>query len=271
MSEQSLIEITPEPRTQSSLADDLRRLGLQQSNVVIVHSSMRSIGWISGGPVAVVQAMLEVLGDDGTLIMPTHSGENTDPANWGHPPVPKEWHQTIRDTMPAFDPAISPTRDMGAVVECFRSWPGVLRSAHPTSSFAAKGKFAEFVTTGHQLANSLGETSPLARIYELDGQVLLLGVGYDRNTSFHLAEYRVESRTPIACGSAVNLDGNRAWVSYDDIEFGDERFAEIGEEFDAAGSVQFGKIGSADARLFPQRAAVDFAQQWINRRQEATS
>ena len=81
-------------------------------------------------------------------------------------------------------------------------------------SFAAWGKHAEFVTDGHSLDNGLGETSPLARVYDLDGYVLLLGVDYDSNTSFHLAEYRAPHAKIEKPG-----DTDNGWlsVSMDDI------------------------------------------------------
>src|SRR5512139_3702101 len=104
MTELETIQSIPSPRTRGSLTVDLHALGLQAGMVVIVHSSLSSIGWVNGGSVAVVQALLDVLTPAGTLIMPAHSGEYSDPSHWQHPPVPEAWWQIIRDTMPAFDP-----------------------------------------------------------------------------------------------------------------------------------------------------------------------
>ena len=81
---------------------------------------------------------------------------------------------------------------MGAVAEMFRKWPGTLRSDHSARSVAANGKYAEYLTTGHDLSNIFGEGSPIGKLYELDGYVLLIGVGYDKNTSLHLADVRAE-------------------------------------------------------------------------------
>src|SRR5687768_13783978 len=83
--EKDLIDRTPELRTRQSLAADLRRLGLRPGTVVIVHSSLSSLGWVCGGSVPVVQALMDVLTEAGTLVMPTHSGEYSDPAQWQSP------------------------------------------------------------------------------------------------------------------------------------------------------------------------------------------
>jgi aminoglycoside 3-N-acetyltransferase len=266
MSEHSLIDRTPEPRTRESLAADLRALGVTAGMTLLVHSSLKALGWVCGGPVAVVQALMDSVLPRGTLVMPTQSGDLSDPANWSRPPVPSAWLPAIYEHMPAYDPRVTPTRGMGRIVETFRTWPGVIRSAHPLLSFAAWGAQAERVIQGHQLEYGLGEGSPLARMYELDGHVLLLGAGYDSNTTFHLAEYRAPGQAPRHEDAPIMEDGQRVWKTYQDIELDADVFPEIGADFEATGAVTLGQSGSAQARLFSSRAAVDFAQEWLTRR-----
>ena len=268
MSEETTIGMVSRPGTRESIATDLRLLGVESEMVLIVHSSLSSIGWVNGGPVAVIQALMDVLTDKGTLVMPTHSSELSDPVHWQNPPVPPEWQETIRETMPRFDPHSTPTRQMGRIAELFRTWPSVKRSAHPQMSFAAWGQNADFVTDNHALEYSLGEKSPLARVYDLDGSILLIGVGYDRNTSFHLAEYRVPN-PPLMRSGAPWMDGEfRIWKEFSDVDFDDELFPSIGLANEQTSTVKIGQIGAAQCRLMSQRSAVDFAQEWLSKRKK---
>jgi aminoglycoside 3-N-acetyltransferase len=267
MKEREIINRTTEPRTRRSLARDLRALGLEAGMTALVHTSLSSLGWVWGGAVALIQALMDALTPEGTLVMPAHSGGLSEPSRWRNPPVPPEWLQTIRDTMPAYEPDVTPTRGIGAVPETFRNFPGVLRSAHPACSFAAWGKHAEFVTAGHALDLPLGGASPLARVYDLGGYVLLIGVGYDRNTSLHLAEYRSGAKPLQRQGAPVLENGARVWKTYEDLESdSDEDFPAVGEAFENGHAVYRGLVGSAECRLIPQKPLVDFGAEWFGNR-----
>ena len=266
MSEGKVIEEKNLLVTKSTLIKELTELGVKKGMTLIVHSSLSSIGWVCGGALTVVMALQEVLTEEGTLVMPTHTGNNSDPADWKNPPVPKEWWQPIREEMPGFMPETTPTFFMGAISECFRKFPNVFRSNHPTVSFAAWGKHAEYIVDNHQLTYELGIKSPLGKIYKLDGHILLLGVGYDSNTSMHLAEHRVENYPTKQSGSAIIEGGKRKWVTYTSLIYQDEVFEEIGRGFELSYDLDIltnGNIGKAPSKLIKQVPLVDFTQQYI--------
>lgn len=255
------------PVTQTMLVRDLRALGLEAGMTVLVHSSLSALGWVAGGPVAVVLALEEVLGPTGTLVMPSHSNAMSDPARWQNPPVPEWWWQIIYEETPAYDPDLTPTRKMGAIADCFRGQSGVRRSAHPSDSFAAWGHHASQIIEGHGLAFGLGERSPLARLYDLDGWVLLLGVGHGNNTSIHLAEYRANfpGKEIVRQGAPMKVNGVREWVWFQEVDLSDDDFPQLGEAFDALGHTRRGPVGHATALLMPQRPLVDFAVGWLEK------
>jgi aminoglycoside 3-N-acetyltransferase len=250
--------------TVRSLEADLRSLGVRRGDVLLTHSSMKSLGFVVGGPQAVVEALLDVLGPDGTLVVPTHTPDNTDPAGWQHPPVPRDWWPIIRAGAPGFDPDRTPSRWMGRVAETVRTWPGAVRSGHPHVSFAAVGPRAAEITAGHRVDDALGDSSPLGAVYRLAGKVLLLGCGHDANTSLHLAEWRQPSPPRAQRAGAIRQpDGTSAWVTWVDVVEDEEDFTHLGADFEATGAVTVGQVGAATARLMPQRAAVDFATAWL--------
>jgi aminoglycoside 3-N-acetyltransferase len=259
---------TAEPATVASLARDLHALGVEHAMVLLVHSALSQLGWIAGGEQAVVLALLEAVGPAGTVVMPAHSAHLTEPAHWQNPPVPAAWWPLIRQHLPAFDPALTPTRGMGAIAECFRHLPGVRRSTHPTGSFTAHGPAAEAILAEHALGEAFGERSPLARIYALGGHVLLLGAGHASNTSLHLAEHR--GRWPgkrwVPQGSPLLVDGERRWVAYEELDYDAADFGRLGAAFAAeTGLERRGTVGAGEGRLMPQRELVDYAAHWIER------
>lgn len=259
------------PRTRKSLTGDLRSLGVHAGATVLVHASLRSLGWVCGGPVTVVHALLDVLGPDGTVVVPTHTADNSEPAGWRNPPVPAQWWPIIRANTPAFDPALTPSTGIGVLPETVRTWPEARRSVHPQTSFAALGADAQEVVAGHDLDCRLGERSPLGTLERLDAQVLLLGVGYSACTAFHLAEYRVPGLRRETWSAAVQSrpgrqhprEWTREWVTHDDVALDSADFPALGADFEAAGAVRSGLVGDATARLFAVREAVAFATRWI--------
>ncbi len=264
MSQERAVSLPP---TMTSLTADLRSLGVTAGMTLIVHSSLKAIAdWVIGDAQAVILALEAVLGEEGTLVMPTMTNNLTEPSDWQHPPVPPAWWELIRQETPPFMPDLTVTRVMGIVPETFRKQDGTLRSNHPHTSFAARGKHANLITTNHRLESATGEDSPLARIYDLDGYVLLLGVDHGNNTSLHLAEERAHypSKRRARNGAPILVNGQRQWVEFEELYGDDEDFAQIGDDFARdTGLVRQGLVGEATALLMAQRPLVDFGVRWM--------
>lgn len=266
-SERQVVKATKEPITKMRLVADLRKAGIMPADIVLVHSSMRSIGWTVGGAVTVIAALKETVTEEGTLVMPTQSTDNGEPSQWQHPAVPEEWWDIIREEMPPYDPDITPTRQMGVIAETFRKYPGVYRSPHPQASFAAWGRMAKYVVERHPIDDVFGERSPLGRLYELGGKILLIGIGLDANTALHHAESR--ARIPNIprehSGAAVIENGKRIWKTWEQIEYDDDDFPQIAAEFEEKTTRGLVYIGQAESHLFPMRELIDFGVEWIRK------
>ena len=236
------------------LCRDLRALGVAAGAALVVHASLRRIGWVAGGAEGLIQALMAVLTPEGTLVMPAFSGQLTGPPG-------------SRDRPQPYDPARTPSQDMGAVAETFRRLPGVHRSAHPVQSLAAWGRHGSELVADHGLDWPLGPDSPLGRLCARGGQVLLIGVGHNRNSTLHLAETRARNRRVIT--RRVPVAGNSGtidWIEIDDVADDNGRlFPALGAAFEATGGVRIGPLGQSEARLMSQRALVEFAVPWFEK------
>lgn len=249
------------------LEAQLYAAGLREGHTVLMHSALKSLNrWIPGSTQTILEALLAVLGESGTLMMPAHTPNNTDPTFWQHPPVPSAWWPLIQEQNAAFDPARTPCYDMGILAEYFRTFPNVRRSTHPTVSFCARGPNAHTLTDNHDLTDHLGDRSPIGQLYALDGYVLLFGTGHDHNTSLHLAESRAHwpSKHLKREGSAVMVAGVRRWIEYETIDEDTDDFITIGTAYEQSIGYTPARVGDAEVRYLKQRPLVDFATAWMN-------
>jgi aminoglycoside 3-N-acetyltransferase len=257
------IERVDEPVTVDRLVSDLRELGVDAGDTLIVHASMSSIGYVAGAAQAVVEALMAAVTDEGTLVMPTHSYHLMDPATFTAQPVPDDWEASIRESSTPYRPDVTPTTAMGAVAETFRDYPDTRRSRHPTASFAAWGAAADRVVADHPWDPPMGEGSPLAAVYDLDGRVLRIGT--EANTSLHLAEHRAPGETPTQenGGPILTDEGDREWVTFEEVD-GPEDFRDAEAAFEeAGGEVLGGTVGAAETTLVSQPELIDFATEWF--------
>lgn len=236
--------------TKSGLVEKLKEIGIKRGDALFVHVSLSQLGYVCGGPQAVIEALQEVIGSEGVLMMPAQSTDNSDPAEWMNPPVPEEWWETIRREMPAYDPLKTPTRGIGKTAELFRTFPGVFRSAHPMWSVAAWGNGAEQLVSGHSIDVGFGPGSPIERMIDLDARVLHLGSPLDSTTLWHYAEYGIDS--PIrSFGCAMEERGERVWKTFEHIDVNSDPFGAIGENIVKQKNVQTFHVGGGTCYLIP--------------------
>ena len=216
--------------------------------------------------------MLQAVGAEGTLVVPTQTWRNLDPSTGVHTlstgqPIPEAWWDKVREQYPVYQADLTPSVGMGAVAEMVRTWPSSKRSPHPARSFAAVGKHAADICRAQPLDSPLGENSPLAKLYSLNAYTLLLGVGHDRNTALHLAESRAvySSKKTLTESSAVLVNGVRKWQSYSVVAADSDDFEQLGAAFDRNEGIKTCDIGRAKSSLLNQRRMVDFAVGWLEK------
>ncbi|MCL2774602.1 MAG: AAC(3) family N-acetyltransferase [Oscillospiraceae bacterium] len=257
-----IMQNTKKPSTITTIIANLRKLGIVNGDILLVHSSLSSMGFVIGGYEAVVWALLQAVGEDGTLIMPSQTMQNSDPTDYSKP-APIEQHELWRRAMLPYNPLTTPTCGMGIIAETFRTFPNTLRSNHPQTSFCANGKYAQRITEEHVLTPQFGMNTPLGKMYNLKTKVLLLGVDYNVCTCLHMSE-TLSGAIPNTYehGAVVMKDGKREWVWFNDIDY-DTDFRALGKAFEEKHNVTKGKIGQAKCKIFQLNEIVDFGIEWI--------
>jgi aminoglycoside 3-N-acetyltransferase len=216
------------------VVEQLRALGVGAGDVLLVHTSFRAVRPVAGGPEGLIHALQESVGPDGTVVTPAWTGSDDE----------------------IFDSGITRAAEaLGVVPDVFWRMPGVLRSDHPFAC-AAVGRHAALITGDPFVVPPYSPHSPIARVHELDGRVLLLGVGHDANTTVHLAE--ILSGVPYRVPKHITIEFGRRPVRIDYLENDHccQRFALLDEWLRARGLQSEGPVGHAHARLMRARDVV---------------
>lgn len=257
--------------TKSRLIKDLKQLGLTPGMAVMLHVSVKAIGWIVGGPDMVIQVLLDLLSPKGTLMML---------ASWEDSPYdlpgwPEEKQRAYLGECPPFDPHRSRAyRKWSILCEYLRTWSGAYRSNHPDNSFVAVGFLARWITKDHPLQYGYGPGSPLAKLCEANGKVLVLGSPIHDITLLHYAEHmaRVPNKRIVHYKMPVLQNGKRTWVEIEEfdtsrgiVDWQGDYFETIVREYLSYGKVCSGKVGAAQSYLLDAGDLTEFGIQWMEK------
>jgi aminoglycoside 3-N-acetyltransferase len=238
---------------------------------VLVHAGLRSVGPIVGGPDALIAALRDAVGPEGTILAY---------ADWQ---IEDDWlaDPAFRDDIPPFDPQSSrATRDNGFFPEALRTTRGALRSASPGASCVALGGRADWFITDHALDYGYGPQSPLGKLVEARGKTLLIGCLWDKMTLLHHAEHVADfSPKRIRRYEApILVDGETVWHQFEEFDTShspdglpEDYFIAIVEEFLATGQGKRGTIGTASSLLVEVTPMVGFAVEWLESRFRSAS
>jgi aminoglycoside N3'-acetyltransferase len=237
MSDLGESDIATKQFSKAEITDQLRALGVSKTAVLLVHTSFRAIRPVEGGPLGLIEAIRDVLGPSGTLVMPSFSGDEDEP----------------------FDPATTAASpDLGIVADTFWRLPGVLRSNH-CHAFAAVGPYARVITADPLPLPPHIPASPAGRVHDLDGQVLLLGAGHDADTMLHLAELMADVPYRVSKYCIVAQDGRAVRIDYEENDHCCQLFSLADGWLHQQGLQSEGRIGHAYARLARARDIVKVA------------
>jgi len=260
-------------RTRASLREDVERLGVRSGDAIMVHAAMSRVGRVLNGPDALIGALLDASGPDGTVLAYTDWDARYDELLDQDGRVAEEW----RPHVPPFDRSASrAAHDNGILAEFLRTWPGSHRSGNPAASIAAVGARAEWFTADHPLDYGYGEASPLAKLVAARGKVLMVGAPLDTMTLLHHAEHlaRIPGKRIRRYEVPFATTAGTLWRMVEEFEtslpvvpgLADDYFATIVAEFLATGGGEQGPVGDAVGILVPAVGITTFAVDWLERR-----
>lgn len=258
--------------THASLRSSVTRLGLRSGDLVMVHSSVRAVGPILGGPNEMIEALLETVGSSGTVMMYVDWEDGAQ--RYTRTDRETTLSATEMDAWPAFDrEKARADRSYGILPEFLRTWPGARRSGNPGASVAAVGARAEWICADHPLDYGYGPGSPLAKLVEAQGRVLLLGSPLENVTLLHFSEdaARLPNKRVIRYREKLLRNGREEWVEMEEFDTADpvvdaapeDHFDRLMRAYLEQTDVPTGLVGDARAHLFGAEPLHSFAVDWL--------
>jgi aminoglycoside 3-N-acetyltransferase len=244
-------------------------------DLVMLHASVRAVGSLLGGPDILIHALVDVVGQGGTVMMYV-DWEDAAQHLTGHA-VAESLDPQILDAFPPFDPRTSRARRAyGILPEFLRTWPTSYRSGNPDASVTAVGNNAEWVCRDHPLHYGYGLGSPLAKLVEAQGKVLLLGSPLENVTLLHYVEHMAQlpNKRTIRYQEPLLINGVKQWVTIEEFDTGNPIVAEAWEGYFgdvvrgylSTGKGQAGKVGQAQSYLFDAADLYRYAVAWMEHR-----
>ena len=258
--------------SRSALVASLRELGVRAGDIVMLHASLRAVGKVIGGPDQVHVAVEEAASPGGTVMMFVGAPEGYDDVGRGI--YTREEEAELLAHQPPFDPSSTrASHPFGALAELFRSFPGTICSGSPCGRMAARGARAVWITENQPWTYGLGRGSPLEKLCEAGGKVLLLGSSRDEVTLLHYAEHDAEFPNKRIARYKVPMirHGERVWVDCEEFDTSNGAHESWPSDFFAQIVTSFidrnrgtkicsvGKVGNAEATLIDAAALIAHA------------
>ena len=238
----------------------LQELGIRKGMTILVQGDLRRLGYLIGEEQMLIDALMEMVGYEGTIVMPSFTPHLCDPANKKERVARFHW-EDVRKNALAFHRKKSLPKTNDTLLQQFLHNEGVLRSYHPIYSFEAWGKYAKLICDKHPLHFGLNEDSPLGKLEELNAYVVMLGSEMEESISFSLAYYKNHLLPIKVIYGPIENNRKLQWKAMLDLNFENIHFTSCCQAMEEHKVIRQAYLGGGRCVLFSMREAVRQAQE----------